>query len=140
VAPGGGGGSGSGNGNPPRHTGGSGSNGPANPVEPTAGSGRPVQASTGNPIVPSVDRGPGGPIDLVGSWVRSAADQLGSTVQPAAVVAVAATFGFPLALMLAVLLFLIVQSRLDGRDPKLRSAPLTKADTFLPFADEVATR
>ena len=38
--------------------------------------------------------------------------------------------------MLAVLLFLIVQSRLDGRDPKLRSAPLKTADTYLPFLDE----
>jgi hypothetical protein len=38
--------------------------------------------------------------------------------------------------MLAVILFLVVQSRLDGRDPKLRSAPLTTADTILPFVDE----
>ena len=27
--------------------------------------------------------------------------------------------------MLAVLLFLLIQGRLDGRDPKLRAAPLT---------------
>jgi len=39
--------------------------------------------------------------------------------------------------MVAVLLFLVVQSRLDGSDPKLRSAPLTTAETLLPFADEV---
>jgi hypothetical protein len=32
-------------------------------------------------------------------------------------------------------LFLVIQSRLDGRDPKLRAAPLTMADTYVPFAD-----
>jgi hypothetical protein len=39
--------------------------------------------------------------------------------------------------MLAVILFLVIQSRLDGRDPKLRAAPLTIAETYLPFADEI---
>jgi hypothetical protein len=39
-------------------------------------------------------------------------------------------------LMLLVVLFLTVQSRLDGGDPKLRAAPLTAAETYLPFADE----
>jgi len=41
-----------------------------------------------------------------------------------------------LILMIAVLLFLLIQSRLDGRDPKLRAAPLTSAETILPFRDE----
>ena len=76
------------------------------------------------------------PATLVGGFVRGVADRIGPTVQPAAAAAVATTFGFPLILMLAVLLFLIVQSRLDGRDPKLRSAPLTTAETFLPSVDE----
>jgi hypothetical protein len=51
-------------------------------------------------------------------------------------VAVAATFSFPLVLMIAVLLFLLGQSRFDSRDPKLRAAPLTASDTILPFRDE----
>ena len=38
--------------------------------------------------------------------------------------------------MIAVLLFLLIQSRMDDRDPKLRLAPLTTADTVLPFRDE----
>ena len=38
--------------------------------------------------------------------------------------------------MIAVLLFLLIQSRLDGRDPKLRVAPLTAAETILAFRDE----
>ena len=92
---------------------------------------------TTDPVVPALVRPAGGPVEFFGTFVRSVADQIGPTVQPAAAVAVATTFGFPLILMIAVLLFLIVQSRLDGRDPKLRSAPLTRSDTFLPFADEV---
>jgi hypothetical protein len=61
---------------------------------------------------------------------------ISATVQPAAAVSVATTFGFPLILMVAVLLFLLIQSRMDVRDPKLRLAPLTAADTVLPFRDE----
>jgi len=87
------------------------------------------------PLVPGIVR-PGGPVDLVSGIVRTVADQIAPTLKPAAVAAVAATFGFPLALMLAVLLFLIIQSRIDHRDPKLRSAPLTAADTVLPYVDE----
>jgi len=75
-----------------------------------------------------------GPGDLLSSFVTSVAERFGPSVTPA--MAVAATFGFPLALMLAVLLFLIIQSRLDDRDPKLRAAPLTSAETYLPFANE----
>jgi hypothetical protein len=79
----------------------------------------------------------GGPRDFFSALVSGVADRIGPTVQPAAVAAVATAFGFPLALMLAVLLFLVIESRLDGRDPKLRSAPLTSADTIMPFANEV---
>jgi hypothetical protein len=79
----------------------------------------------------------GGPADFFSGLVASVADRVGPTVQPAAAAAVATAFGFPLALMLAVLAFLVIQSRLDGRDPKLRSAPLTSADTIVPFANEV---
>jgi hypothetical protein len=78
-----------------------------------------------------------GPADFLSGLVAGVADRVGPTVQPAAAAAVATAFGFPLALMLAVLAFLVVQSRLDGRDPKLRSAPLTSADTIVPFTNEV---
>jgi hypothetical protein len=57
-------------------------------------------------------------------------------VRPAAAAAVASSFTFPLLLMLAVLLFLAIQAQLDRRDPKLRNAPRTTAETFLPFEDE----
>lgn len=50
--------------------------------------------------------------------------------------AVVTTFGFPLGLALAVAIFLIIQNRLDNEDPKLRSAPLTEAETLLPFEPE----
>ena len=39
--------------------------------------------------------------------------------------------------MLAVLLFLLMQGQMDERDPKLRRAPLTNAETTIPFVDEV---
>jgi hypothetical protein len=38
--------------------------------------------------------------------------------------------------MLAVLLFLLTQGHMDERDPKLRRAPLTTAETTVPFASE----
>jgi hypothetical protein len=57
-------------------------------------------------------------------------------VRPEAAARVATTFGFPLALMFAVLLFLIVQDQIDRRDPKLRHAPRTLLDTLQRFRDE----
>jgi hypothetical protein len=71
-----------------------------------------------------------------GAIISGVADQIRTTVKPAAAAAVATEFSFPLILMIAVLLFLVIQSRLDGRDPKLRAAPLTAAETILPFRDE----
>jgi len=57
-------------------------------------------------------------------------------VRPEAAAQVATTFGFPLALMLAVVLFLIVQDRVDRRDPKLHEAPSTHFDTVVRFQEE----
>lgn len=57
-------------------------------------------------------------------------------VRPEAAARVATTFGFPLALMVAVLLFLVVQDQVDRRDPKLRRAPRTVTDTMQKFRDE----
>jgi hypothetical protein len=68
--------------------------------------------------------------------VAGFAEQLRWTIKPAAAAAVASTFGFPLILMIFVLIFLLVQSRLDARDPKLRVAPLTPADGLVAFRDE----
>jgi hypothetical protein len=42
-------------------------------------------------------------------------------------------FSFPLGLGAAVLVFLAVQGRLDGRDPKLATAPVSVRDDLLPF-------
>ena len=59
-----------------------------------------------------------------------------TAVKPEAASAIAQTFGFPLAVMLALLLFLLIQGRMDDRDPKLRRAPLTGAETTVFFVDE----
>lgn len=74
--------------------------------------------------------------DALVAVVTTVSDQVRATVKPEAVAAVATTFTFPLILMIAVLLFLIAQGRLDGRDPKLREAPLTTREATIAFADE----
>ena len=61
-------------------------------------------------------------------------EQVAATVRPAAVVAVAQAFTFPLILMVAVLLFLIGQWRMD--DPKFRMAPLSRAETTIRFEED----
>lgn len=76
--------------------------------------------------------GPLGLVQAVGGAVSGAT----AIVKPGAAVAVATSFGFPLSLMLAVLLFLVIQSRLDHRDPKLRAAPLTGAELTVDFEEE----
>ena len=73
---------------------------------------------------------------VLGAIAAGVADQVRATVKPAAVAAVATTFGFPMLLMLAVFIFLITQGRLDERDPKLRNAPLTGADITIAFGNE----
>jgi hypothetical protein len=81
---------------------------------------------------------PSGPEAFVKAVVSGAASEVARVVQPAAAAAVATTFGFPLALTLAVFVFVIAQSRLDHRDPKLRNAPRTVADTLVAFEEEKA--
>jgi hypothetical protein len=108
---------------------------PLGPDDPSHGGG--VLSTTGLPATPEGGHD-GGPGDLLSGLIGSIAAKVGPTVQPAAVAAVATTFGFPLALMLAVVLFLVVQSRMDGRDPKLRAAARTTAETYLPFAEDIA--
>ena len=70
---------------------------------------------------------------MVGGFLSAAGGQISTVVGPAAVVAT--SFSFPLALMLAVVIFLVVQSRIDSRDPKLRAAPQTMAETVVRFKE-----
>lgn len=76
------------------------------------------------------------PQAVLGAIAAGVADQVRATVKPAAVAAVAVTFSFPLLLMVAVFIFLFMQGRLDERDPKLRSAPLTGVETLIAFGNE----
>jgi hypothetical protein len=69
----------------------------------------------------------------VQSVIDGVRERVAATVRPAAVVAVAEAFSFPLILMVAVLVFLLAQGRMD--DPKFRMAPLSKADTTIEFED-----
>jgi hypothetical protein len=74
------------------------------------------------------------PAGFVESIVAGVRDRVVATVRPAAVVAVAEAFSFPLILMVAVLVFLLAQGRMD--DPKFRKAPLSRTDTTVAFEDE----
>lgn len=68
--------------------------------------------------------------------LEAAIQRVVSAVKPEAAAAVAAAFGFPLILMVAVVCFLVGQGRIDARDPKLRAAPRTRQDTVLIFQNE----
>ena len=70
---------------------------------------------------------------VVQTIVDSVRERVAATVRPEAVAAVAEAFSFPLVLMVAVLVFLVGQWRMD--DPKFRMAPLTKADTTIRFEE-----
>ena len=50
--------------------------------------------------------------------------------------ALAQNFTFPLSLAVLVVLFLLVQGRLDERDPKLRYAPRSAGEAFIAFEEE----
>ena len=76
------------------------------------------------------------PALIADTVIAEAAVRVGTVVKPAAAAAVASTFSFPLTLMIAVLLFLLVQRHMDARDPKLRAAPRTTAEALLEFQDE----
>jgi len=79
-----------------------------------------------------------GPIDLIGTVLTGAVGNVGLILRPEAALAVATEFTFPMALALAVLIFLVVQDQVDRRDPKLRVAPQHAADTFVRFEPEEA--
>jgi hypothetical protein len=78
----------------------------------------------------------GGVFGIVTALVASAADSAGRVISTDAAVAVASGFGFPIALALLVLLFLVIQPRVDKRDPKLASAPHGLTDTLVAFEDD----
>jgi hypothetical protein len=66
------------------------------------------------------------------------AAQAARVVRAEAVASVAANFSFPLALALLVVLFLVVQPRLDDRDPKLRTAPRSRDDQLVGFQEDLS--
>jgi hypothetical protein len=67
--------------------------------------------------------------DTVASGVKT-------VVKPTVAASVATTFSFPLALMAFVLLFVLAQSAVDCRDPKLRAKASAGPETVLGFVDE----
>ncbi|HEU4673146.1 MAG TPA: hypothetical protein VFS32_09630, partial [Candidatus Limnocylindrales bacterium] len=106
----------------------------------------PAESSAPAPAAPAGPRpGERAPADVlaavIGGVSESAAhlaEGVVGVVKPAAAAAIASTFGFPLALMAAVVGFLAVQRWIDSRDPKLRMAPRTFAETVLPYEEETA--
>jgi hypothetical protein len=82
-------------------------------------------------VVPEIS----GPAAVFNSVLHAAAEQVAIVVKPGAAAAVAVGFTFPLALMVLVVLFLIIQPRMDRRDPKLRTARAA-GDADVPFEVE----
>ena len=68
--------------------------------------------------------------------MTGAIGNVGLIIRPEAALAVATEFTFPLALAIAVLLYLVVQDQVDRRDPKLRAAPQHQSDTLIRFEPE----
>jgi hypothetical protein len=73
---------------------------------------------------------------VVQEIVSTTISEAAKLVKPEVAAAFATTFGFPLVLAVAVVLFLAVQTRLDHRDPKLRAAPLSETEATVPFESE----
>jgi hypothetical protein len=116
---------------------------PAPPIADVGGS--PViragqgKTAASNPTGPRPTIAPGLPLDpivIADGVLAQAASQVAAVVRPGAAAAVATTFSFPLTLMLAVLVFLLVQRYVDRRDPKLRAAPRSTAEGLVEFKDE----
>ena len=116
-------------------TGGGGSDhGTAGGTDATGGPGATGGDGVRDPLVGRPSDGLQGAVDAI---VGFAVEGAGRVLQPEAAATVATTFGFPITLAILVLLFLLVQSRMDDRDPKLRSAPRSLADTLVAFEDDV---
>jgi hypothetical protein len=102
----------------------------------------PIEPGPVDPPVPAIPSGPisSGPATaqpgLLDAVLSAAVSQVSAMVKPDAVAAVAKTFTFPLALMLLVLLYLVVQHRMDRLDPKLRTAPQSASQTVVAFQEE----
>ena len=73
---------------------------------------------------------------IIEAVIGAVTNQVQSTVKPAVVAALAQTFTFPIALAAIVVMFLLSPSRLDGRDPKLRSAPRSAGEVYIEFGEE----
>lgn len=105
---------------------------------PNAGGGVVVQQPAPGVAAPAPAQpeAPARPDDVVSRIVDAAIGGVASVVRPAAAVAVAEEFTFPLALTLAVILYLVVQGQIDRRDPKLRLAPQNVIERVLRFQTE----
>jgi len=101
------------------------------PVRPVPAPGRRAEIGPTGPLLASVSEGakPAG----LGARIREAIRGLVDTVQRTAP-ALAKGSAFGLGTLPFMLLFLLIQKRLDERDPKLALAP-TSADKFLSFND-----
>ena len=105
--------------------------GAATPGGASSGGGSTATSTVDGTVVqPATNEG--GLADVLNAVV----DQVAATLKPGVVAVVASTFTFPILLALLVLLFLLVQHRLDERDPKLRHAPSSAFETYIAFEEE----
>jgi hypothetical protein len=87
-------------------------------------------------VNPPLAAQPPRPTAVIAQVLAAAITGVTQVVHPAAVVAVAEEFTFPIVLTVAVLAFLAVQSHIDRRDPKLRMAPQHVVETVVRFEPE----
>jgi uncharacterized membrane protein YgcG len=120
-----------GSGSPGSGSPGSGSPGSGSPGSGSPGSGSPGGGSTGGPTVPGAgSAGPGsGHADV--TLTHSLPNRLIRTM-----IGVLAKPQFTLIPLLLALIFMLIQHRIDARDPKLVNASRTKRDMTLTFPDE----
>ena len=88
---------------------------------------------TPQPVSAGPSQGSQNPMMMV---LAAVGEQLTRVVKPEAAIAVAGTFGFPLGLGFAVILFLAMQGWFDSRDPKLRGADNGDGEAVVPFVGE----
>lgn len=88
------------------------------------------------PVAPAAPAMPVERDGILGQTFQVIAHSVSRAVRPEAAAQVATTFSFPLGLMVAVILFVVVQDQVDRRDPKLRSAPRNVFDTVVRFKEE----
>jgi len=108
------------------------------PPSPTAGAVSALMPEPPPPrVAPLLSEWPAfGPVEADADVMSAAKTQAMAILRPEVAAEIVTKFSFPLGLAVALLAFMILQSWLDHRDPKLRDAPQTADELVVPFESE----